>query len=273
MANLKPKPTFVADPEGAVITSEKQTFKMEVLTRDVNTPFVLAFLPDGRLLITERNGALRILDKTGLASKTPVRVGDVNVTTRVGSQPAGETKRRGCARSIIGARDACNPSKRSHNSAQCHESDKMIAGIGHGILVTELIGHGVNGVTGDYSRGGAEYWFNRKHLPRIIRILAIEKWHIEAEGKLYRQSASMNLRVSSGIDWFELRGDVDFDGQSASLPDVLSALLPSVFRFDSGAHSMQHVEESRPGCVETHVREAQLAGVREERQGNEERRG
>src|SRR5262245_12775331 len=53
-ANLKPKPTYVADPEGAVITSEKQTVKMEVLTRDVNTPFGLAFLPDGRLLITER---------------------------------------------------------------------------------------------------------------------------------------------------------------------------------------------------------------------------
>ena len=77
---------------------------------------------------------------------------------------------------------------------------------------------------GDYSRGGCEFWFNRKHLPRIIRILATEKWHIEAEGKLYRQSASMNLRVSSGIDWFELRGDVDFDGQSASFPEVLAAL-------------------------------------------------
>ncbi len=76
----------------------------------------------------------------------------------------------------------------------------------------------------DFSRGGPEYWFNRKHLPRIIRLLATEHWHIEAEGKLYRQSASMKLRVSSGIDWFELRGNVDFDGQSASFTDVLSAL-------------------------------------------------
>jgi len=66
-ANLKPKPVYVADPDGKVITSEKQTFKMEVLTRDVNTPFGLAFLPDGRLLITERNGTLRILDKNKLS--------------------------------------------------------------------------------------------------------------------------------------------------------------------------------------------------------------
>jgi glucose/arabinose dehydrogenase len=66
-ANLKPKPVYVADPDGKVIASEKQTFKMEVLTRDVNTPFGLAFLPDGRLLITERNGTLRILDQGKLS--------------------------------------------------------------------------------------------------------------------------------------------------------------------------------------------------------------
>jgi len=66
-ANLKPRPTYVADPDGQVITSQKQAFKMEVLTRDVNTPFGLAFLPDGRLLITERNGTLRLLDKGKLS--------------------------------------------------------------------------------------------------------------------------------------------------------------------------------------------------------------
>ena len=33
----------------------------------------------------------------------------------------------------------------------------MIAGIKQGILVTELIGQGVNGVTGDYSRGAAGF--------------------------------------------------------------------------------------------------------------------
>jgi aldose sugar dehydrogenase len=66
-ANLKPKPTYVADPDGQVIASQKQAFKIEVLTRDVNTPFGLAFLPDGRLLITERNGTLRLLDKGKLS--------------------------------------------------------------------------------------------------------------------------------------------------------------------------------------------------------------
>jgi PmbA protein len=35
--------------------------------------------------------------------------------------------------------------------------DAMIAGVKNGILVTELIGQGVNGVTGDYSRGAAGF--------------------------------------------------------------------------------------------------------------------
>jgi PmbA protein len=33
----------------------------------------------------------------------------------------------------------------------------MIAGVKNGILVTELIGQGVNAVTGDYSRGAAGF--------------------------------------------------------------------------------------------------------------------
>lgn len=34
----------------------------------------------------------------------------------------------------------------------------MLAKLGRGLLVTELLGHGVNLVTGDYSRGAAGYW-------------------------------------------------------------------------------------------------------------------
>ncbi len=36
--------------------------------------------------------------------------------------------------------------------------DAMIGRIAQGVLITELIGMGVNGVTGDYSRGAAGYW-------------------------------------------------------------------------------------------------------------------
>jgi PmbA protein len=34
----------------------------------------------------------------------------------------------------------------------------MLARLGTGLLLTELMGQGVNGVTGDYSRGAAGFW-------------------------------------------------------------------------------------------------------------------
>ena len=36
--------------------------------------------------------------------------------------------------------------------------DAMLAGMGRGLLVTELMGQGVNAITGDYSRGAAGFW-------------------------------------------------------------------------------------------------------------------
>ncbi|HYC95297.1 MAG TPA: TldD/PmbA family protein [Sphingomicrobium sp.] len=44
-----------------------------------------------------------------------------------------------------------------HIAAGTRSRDDIIAGIRQGILVTELIGQGVNGVTGDYSRGAAGF--------------------------------------------------------------------------------------------------------------------
>ena len=64
---LKPRPVFVPEADGTLLSTEKQTVKVEVLTKDVDTPWGLAFLPDGRLLITERPGRLRIYDKGKLS--------------------------------------------------------------------------------------------------------------------------------------------------------------------------------------------------------------
>ena len=58
----------VPDPNGKVIKSDKATFKVEVLAKGFNQPWGLEFLPDGRMIFTERSGALRFLDKNGKVS-------------------------------------------------------------------------------------------------------------------------------------------------------------------------------------------------------------
>src|SRR5215470_5216378 len=71
--NLKEKPVYVPDPDGQIIKSEKGSFKVEILARNLETPWALAFLPDGRLLITERPGRIRIVDKAGKMEPEPVK--------------------------------------------------------------------------------------------------------------------------------------------------------------------------------------------------------
>ena len=64
-ASLKDKPVFVPDPNNQIIKSERQTFRIEVVAPGLETPWGLAFLPDGRLLVTERPGRLRVIEKEG----------------------------------------------------------------------------------------------------------------------------------------------------------------------------------------------------------------
>jgi PmbA protein len=46
--------------------------------------------------------------------------------------------------------------------------EDLMADIKQGFYVTELIGHGVNGVTGDYSRGAAGYWIENGKLTHPV---------------------------------------------------------------------------------------------------------
>lgn len=63
-----------------------------------------------------------------------------------------------------------------------------------------------------------------KSLPKVVRQLVAAGWLVEAEGKLFRQPGEFKLSVSSGVDWFELNGSVDFEGTLVSLPALLAAL-------------------------------------------------
>jgi hypothetical protein len=63
-----------------------------------------------------------------------------------------------------------------------------------------------------------------KPMPRVVRELLLAGWHVEAEGKAFRQAGPARVDVSSGIDWFELRAEVDYGDATVSLPVLLEAL-------------------------------------------------
>ena len=61
-------------------------------------------------------------------------------------------------------------------------------------------------------------------VPKTVRALLAEGWSVEAEGKLYRSAGNFRLSVSSGVDWFELHGGAEFEGETVRLPELLAAL-------------------------------------------------
>jgi superfamily II DNA or RNA helicase len=63
-----------------------------------------------------------------------------------------------------------------------------------------------------------------KRLPKIIQALAAENWQIESEGKLFRNAGVFEAELTSGIDWFELHGAVDYGGEKVKLPELLKAM-------------------------------------------------
>lgn len=76
----------------------------------------------------------------------------------------------------------------------------------------------------DYYNSTPYLSLKTSRVPKTIQTLLDNGWHVEAEGKLYRRPGHFNLSVSSGIDWFELHGEVDFEGTTVHLPELLAAL-------------------------------------------------
>lgn len=58
---------------GGEVKTERVNYKVEpVVVQGLQTPWALVFLPDGRMLVTERTGRLRIVDATGNLQSDPV---------------------------------------------------------------------------------------------------------------------------------------------------------------------------------------------------------
>lgn len=75
----------------------------------------------------------------------------------------------------------------------------------------------------NYSEPGYTLHLPAHQLPAVLHALLPQGWHVEASGKMYRAARSFRLKVASGTDWFDLQGDLQFEGASVSLPALLKA--------------------------------------------------
>jgi len=69
-----------------------------------------------------------------------------------------------------------------------------------------------------------DYQIAVSKLPRAVADLLARGWQIEAEGALYRAPGGFRLSVSSGIDWFDLEGGVEYGDHVVPFPRLLEAL-------------------------------------------------
>lgn len=74
------------------------------------------------------------------------------------------------------------------------------------------------------SDGAGSWRLATRSMPSVVRNLVLAEWHVEAEGKAFRRAGEIKVDVRSGIDWFELHGEVDYAGTAVQLPALLAAL-------------------------------------------------
>lgn len=91
-------------------------------------------------------------------------------------------------------------------------------------LARELL-RSVGAVPISHSETGRRQWALAvaKFAP-AVRTLIENGWEVHAEGKPVRWASFTGLRVSSGIDWFDVKATANFDDIEVDLPAMLDAL-------------------------------------------------
>lgn len=103
---------------------------------------------------------------------------------------------------------------------------------------TRLGGLGLRAVPSD--AGSAAWELDANKLPHVVRKLTEEGWYIEAHGLKVRRPGHFQLEVTSGIDWFDLHGELDYGETSVRLPAVLEAMRrgETMVRLDDGTYGL-----------------------------------
>lgn len=76
----------------------------------------------------------------------------------------------------------------------------------------------------DQKRGQHDVEIVARDLGSAVRKLMAAGWQVRADGKRVRQPLDIQFQIRSGIDWFELHADIDFDGSHVRFPELLAAL-------------------------------------------------
>jgi superfamily II DNA or RNA helicase len=100
----------------------------------------------------------------------------------------------------------------------------------------ELVEHGFRRLL-DPRRTGRDVEISARSLGPAVRTVATAGWQVHADGKKVRQPSDLKFRVRSNIDWFELHAQIDFEGHTIRLPDLLSAVArgDTTVRLDDGS--------------------------------------
>jgi superfamily II DNA or RNA helicase len=99
---------------------------------------------------------------------------------------------------------------------------------------------GVLGPFQDWNETEPSWRINANKLASIVHGCLAAGWHIEAEGKIFRRPGEMRVSVASGVDWFELHGEVNYGETSAKLPALLAALRrgENMVQLDDGTYGL-----------------------------------
>ena len=76
----------------------------------------------------------------------------------------------------------------------------------------------------DYRQSKTVPRLGAARLQRVLSALVGSGWIVETDEGQVRAAGELEVEVSSGIDWFELRGGAAFGNTRASLPELLAAL-------------------------------------------------
>ena len=78
----------------------------------------------------------------------------------------------------------------------------------------------------DRSQPQPHWRLRESRFSSVVTELLAAGWSVTAEGKRFRTASATRSEISSGVDWFDLTGEVDFGSDmTAQLPELLAALV------------------------------------------------